>query len=633
MPYLAHCLKVTRGTTSAALCLVLLAAYSNIAFAQPWGDTEAQKEQIPNFFCGETGQRCCKAAPTPGGAVIDSPHCSAGLGCDAATNRCVAPCGGDGQVCCDGPDTIAPRGGAHPTGPYCPRGIDTCAKRKPMCNSGTCNNVSRRCTSCGQSVNSACCLPDLQHALATCRGAALACQHSDVSMESGICVSCGGEGQIGCPRCAEGQGLTLNRTGVCICDPEVSKTNAVTSSKTCTLWLDRRSKSRCFRGACVEGAFADPENGVLSVDLDNPRIWANYRLPLVSTQARGLRPIEVTRTPLGINIYNGDLFGNLFGGDGDASTGGFFEANTSGPASAVTDELPPWTTTPGEWSAARNPNVLLEFLGARLGHKAMGLRLIQRNPRHSDLITSELELRLNPNVLLVPVQVFVLYSDEHQAPREIMPVAKVLSLFDRVPTANGATALVTDSQFGELDKTTRAMSGIVESLGTALPTIAGLYLPDDIWAQCGIQFRLVNYSTVKVPHDILFPENRLTTRSALHEMGNEVEASSRFIPDLLTVILAPYCTDVDNPHILGQSLNTRRLACARLSSDPSVLAHELGHVIMHVDNYTGHQCGDGTGTAENVMCETSGIGTALTNSQCKLARERVGNMLRFPGPR
>lgn len=85
--------------------------------------------------CGAPGQSCCKwPKAIPG---LDPRYCEAGAGCDIVTNTCVSPCGGGGQVCCDGPDTYGPQGDISPTGAlYCTNG--DCVPRKQMCAAGAC---------------------------------------------------------------------------------------------------------------------------------------------------------------------------------------------------------------------------------------------------------------------------------------------------------------------------------------------------------------------------------------------------------------------------------------------------------------------------------------------------------------
>jgi hypothetical protein len=166
--------------------------------------------------CGAPGQRCCRWSSTIPG--LDPRYCQAGAGCDIATDTCVTPCGGGGQVCCDGPDTYAPQGDRSPTGPYCTDG--DCAPRKQMCNSGACTRATRRCDDrCGKTAGAACCAPDAGIAVASCKAPGLMCDFATTDMASGTCVRCGEQGQPPCPGsgCRVSGGVrTYERNGLCM---------------------------------------------------------------------------------------------------------------------------------------------------------------------------------------------------------------------------------------------------------------------------------------------------------------------------------------------------------------------------------------------------------------------------------
>ena len=167
-------------------------------------------------LCGAPGQSCCTWPNATG--TLDPRHCNAGAGCDIATNTCVAPCGGGGEVCCDGPDTYAPQGDRSPTGLYCANG--ECTARKQMCTSGACTRETRRCNdTCGKSAGAACCPPDAGIAVASCKAEGLICAFNETDMGSGTCVHCGEQGQPSCPggQCKASSGVrTMERNGICV---------------------------------------------------------------------------------------------------------------------------------------------------------------------------------------------------------------------------------------------------------------------------------------------------------------------------------------------------------------------------------------------------------------------------------
>lgn len=169
-----------------------LSKHNGIALAQIRGSKILRQ----HLFCGDAGQTCCKTPEDRAGVVF----CNAGLGCDIAANRCVADCGGDGQVCCDGPDTFAPRTGSSPaSGLYCPNGVLSCVVRKPMCVTGACDVSTHRCIICGQRAGDACCPPDAQSAVATCKVPWTHCGYSSDSQNNGVCKNCGRAGEPPCP--------------------------------------------------------------------------------------------------------------------------------------------------------------------------------------------------------------------------------------------------------------------------------------------------------------------------------------------------------------------------------------------------------------------------------------------------
>jgi hypothetical protein len=187
------------GTAMLSILGWVLASAAGSLQAQPAPHQTIPVNQPPAQLCGSAGQRCCEDFG-PNGKVTGLRNCNAGLGCDISANRCVAACGGAGQPCCDGPDTLAPRGGASPvSGPGRPL--------RPMCATGGCTTDTHRCVTCGQHDGDACCLPNAQSAVSTCPGPGLACATTQPNpFSGGVCQECGHRGELPCPgeRCDEG---------------------------------------------------------------------------------------------------------------------------------------------------------------------------------------------------------------------------------------------------------------------------------------------------------------------------------------------------------------------------------------------------------------------------------------------
>jgi len=151
--------------------------------------------RVPEFLrCGLLGNECCQAPiplTSPLGPLV---RCNSGLGCDVLSDRCVQPCGEPGQVCCDGPDTRAPRW-TDQGAVYSP----TDWTLREMCSKGVCDTPSHRCLSCGSSAGGPCCPPDPNEALARCMSDHLMCRFDDpLSAQSGTCFACGSLGKVPC---------------------------------------------------------------------------------------------------------------------------------------------------------------------------------------------------------------------------------------------------------------------------------------------------------------------------------------------------------------------------------------------------------------------------------------------------
>lgn len=139
-----------------------------------------------SLACGAAGQSCCKppiAVPASLGPIV---ACKSGLGCDIANDVCVQPCGNAGQVCCDGPETRAPKWTADGK-IYSPNWYSM----QEMCRDGACDRQSHRCFSCGTRDGESCCPPDAAQATARCFGRNMACEFSNASATAGTCRLCG----------------------------------------------------------------------------------------------------------------------------------------------------------------------------------------------------------------------------------------------------------------------------------------------------------------------------------------------------------------------------------------------------------------------------------------------------------
>ena len=190
----------------------------------PWPATPLRAEALERspFFlrCGSVGEACCRApaasqVPSLGPLVA----CNVGLGCDIQTNTCVQPCGGTGQVCCDGPETRAPKWTADGK-PYSPNTWDM----QEMCKAGACERQSHRCFACGTVDGQPCCPPDAAQATARCIGERLSCEFDPQRPYSiaGVCIKCGIAGRPPCDwGCDPGLGMLNKLCAACGGDGQV----------------------------------------------------------------------------------------------------------------------------------------------------------------------------------------------------------------------------------------------------------------------------------------------------------------------------------------------------------------------------------------------------------------------------
>ena len=175
---------------------------------------------VPNLrLCGNLGNKCCRP-PIGGSDSSFGPlvSCDVGLGCDITTDRCVSPCGGEGQVCCDGPETRALKWtdtgkvfSPDPSSGFFDGGV--VRQLIELCKSGACDKPSHRCIPCGTTPGAACCPPDAAQATARCVAPHQECKFDDQSATSGVCLECGNQGK---PPCTDGCDFGLDvRNGLC----------------------------------------------------------------------------------------------------------------------------------------------------------------------------------------------------------------------------------------------------------------------------------------------------------------------------------------------------------------------------------------------------------------------------------
>ncbi|HEY8076489.1 MAG TPA: hypothetical protein VIF62_20330 [Labilithrix sp.] len=369
--------------------------------------------------------------------------------------------------------------------------------------------------------------------------------------------------------------------------------------------FDLHPRSTCFRGAgvtthvandtpqsalgmgesCVETGHVGAGGAMLS-DVDNPRVWTNAPLGAVTTPAGGSLAESYTRS-----AATGFAFGH---GDVRAAV-----TSHGGVGNEPSTNLLPWTPQTGSWSSSDGSFLALTE-GLRLGRSAIDFDL-QVEPALGGFASAAtpVSVALDPKVILVPIQVYLFVAPGESPKSSLAPDAQA-ALWDRVPSF-GTTTQETEGG-GVVDTTLHPMSWVVEG-GDAEPAHAsGQRVPDDVWAPCGIQFRLMKVVTLEVGPELLKPSGHTLDNSALFELRDAIQKDPSYDARMLTVVFAPYCADFDQGDFggpfPGQSLVDDHLSCARYASSGGVLAHELGHVILGT---TEHPTCAGD-YATNVMC-------------------------------
>jgi hypothetical protein len=149
--------------------------------------------------------------------------------------------------------------------------------------------------------------------------------------------------------------------------------------------------------------------------------------------------------------------------------------------------------------------------------------------------------------------------------------------------------------------------------------------PDDIWAQCGIQFRLI--STFVLPRDAVAP---ITCGNQSRAYSSDVQAAIAAVrPDLAALWFAqdglnPFIVEVGSVPVCpwsGNAIPNARIVQLNrgtwTSGDGVTVAHEFGHLLLGA----GHTGLPGSG---NLMATAAGpTDRRLTDGQCSTARAAI----------
>jgi len=363
---------------------------------------------------------------------------------------------------------------------------------------------------------------------------------------------------------------------------------------------------------CLESGHRGEAKGVFYTDKDNPLVWTKTTLQRWDLPTGARVGQDYLRDDTGYRVGHGDLNLRVSGGDEALDLGALSTTSRS-----LAADLFPWTASAGSWAAPSS--MVTVSPGLRLGGAPESIQLAATRPTGGEEMAAfPTTVALDPNVLLVPIQAVLFYPDGQDALGRAFAAGQ-LALWDRVPTVGARSAFSAD---GGTTGTAQLLSNVVAKPAPA--TARGFTLPDDVWAPCGVQFRLVNVMPMRVPQALLSPKGHSSLSGTLDEMYQAIRADARFQENRLTVLFAPHCSDVEGgTGVLppaGQSSIAHRFACVMTSAQTPVLAHELGHVIMGTDGHVEAKGKDAT----NLMVEVPMSGIDLDHyKQCRDARDHL----------
>jgi hypothetical protein len=367
----------------------------------------------------------------------------------------------------------------------------------------------------------------------------------------------------------------------------------------------------------VEGTL-NVQGDVTLVDTDNPRVEVTTGLIKVHSEAaQAMVAQELHRENNGWRFSNGDVRLSVSNGEADA-----------GPrpqrAGSLSDDALAWPTADGTFSGDTGAEVRLQSR-IRVGYRPVDVKLLVEGRKGFAANTAARgRIALDPQVLLVPVEVARFFSD--QIPVSNVSVTGQMALWDQVPALNATTNFRSlDGSTGELNFAERQWDVWPKLNDEGLYTHLGWISPDSIWSRAKVRFRLVNHIDIKTDNVHAAPVSGegLTDRR-LRENNDALAGHPQHIADkpVLKVIFMERIAPPDSDHI-GQALigtGSIGIAAGTTADKDANIAHEIGHLI------TGSQAH--SDLPNNVM-NSPGPGTQITDSQAQKARSWAGQFAGF----
>ncbi len=286
------------------------------------------------------------------------------------------------------------------------------------------------------------------------------------------------------------------------------------------------------------------------------------------------------------------------GGDGVPNGDG-----TSGMLGSVAEDVVPYADPRNvgqtiDYAAPANADLYAR--GLRVGYTPLTITTRATLPHGGVLgpVLSQGTLRLDPSVILVPVQVVVVWSDDDAVDPLLRTLPAQLNVWDQwQPVSNpfhGSDQgdLTVSSRTLDLWMDRKTLSGwnglpysaYSRSYVDEQGSFTGYFTPDSIWQSCGVQFRLVNFLRMHV--DRLHNKvSNLTPGEPCNDLLSMAGQLSGFLSEVPTVIFTRTYSGQGGAiggDTFGQTIDlggTQPVSCLTwyASGPPAVLAHEVGH--------------------------------------------------------
>lgn len=361
------------------------------------------------------------------------------------------------------------------------------------------------------------------------------------------------------------------------------------------------------------------ENGIIYIKTDNPQIRVTTQLMQVHAEwHNGLVPQELTCEGRGWQFNNGDLFFNVWDGEAEASA-------KPSRAGSINGKFYAWPATPGQWSGYNHAEVTLFGRGLLIGYKPVTIQLTVLKPRSGNAANCSptFQVALDPEILLVPVEVICFYSPAIRPP---VTLEDQWLLWDQVPIIGSAANFKNiDGSTGEIRSVTRAWQFWPTLSSEGLYEHQGWVSPDSIWGKAGVRFRLVNYIEIETDNEHVAPVRRqgVYDDAILRENNTQVSEHPNHIKDqpLLRVIIMHRIAAADAPEVGRALIGLNAIGISWGVADRfAVLAHEIGHIILSSRTHSN--------LPNNVMNDP-GPGTDISPEQAEAARRWASSFRSF----